>query len=137
MLRLLTKTPLLLGLLAATFDAKAFSLLGPYAIKGGNVWQVDRIGYNLPGDIGGPMNAAAGEEYRWNTPNVFYVYDAPFFYFFGTRGMEETEKAIQILNDLPPASQLNVDDYPMTTERINFRAAAIGLSDVKSWTLNI
>src|SRR5205814_3712660 len=41
------------------------------------------------------------------------------------------------LNDLPPASQLNVDDYPMTTERINFRAAAIGLSDVKSWTLNI
>src|SRR5881396_2740487 len=121
MLRLLTKTALLLGLLAATFDAKAFSLLGPYAIKGGNVWQVERIGYNLPGDIGGPMNAAAGEEYRWNTPNLFYAYDAAFLDFFGTRGREEVEKAVKIINDLPLASVLNVDDYPMTTERINFR----------------
>ena len=40
--------------------AHAFSLLGPYAIAGGNVWQVERIGYNLGGDIGGPMNVAAG-----------------------------------------------------------------------------
>jgi len=115
--------------------AHAFSLLGPFAIAGGNVWQVERIGYNLPGDIGGPMNAAAGEEYRWNTPNIFYAYDAPFLDFFGTRGREEVEKAIKIINDLPPALLLNVDDYPMTTERINFRAAALGLWDLKSSAL--
>ena len=138
MLRSLTKILLLVGLLEPAFRGNAFSLLGPYGINAndGAVWQVLRIGYNEPGDIGGPMNAAAGEEYRWNTPNVFYAYDAPFLNFFGTRGVEEAEKAIKILNDLPPASQLNVDDYPFTAERINFRAAALGLQDVKSWTLS-
>src|SRR5881396_1135079 len=98
-------------------QANAFSLLGPYAIAGGNVWQVERLGYNIDGDIGGPMNVAAGEEYRWNTKIVVYGYDAPFLDFFGTRGMQEVEKAVKIINDLPPASTLNVDDYPMTTER--------------------
>ena len=119
-------------------QARAFSLLGPYAINAndGAVWQVLRIGYNEPGDIGGPMIASPNESYRWNTPNVFYAYDRSFLLFFGTRGMQEVEKAIKILNDLPPASQLNVDDYPMTAERINFRAAALGLQDVKSWTLS-
>jgi hypothetical protein len=118
-------------------QANAFSLLGPYAIAGGAVWQVERIGYNLPGDIGGPMNAAAGEEYRWNTKIAVYGYDAPFLDFFGTRGMQEVEKAVQIINDLPLASVLNVDDYPMTTERINFRAAAVGLLDLKSSALSL
>src|SRR5438132_14074412 len=83
--------------------AHAFSLLGPYAIAGGNVWQVERLGYNLGGDIGGPMNAADGEEYRWNRPKIFYAYDAPVLDFFGTRGGEEVEKAVKIINDLPPA----------------------------------
>ena len=64
---------LLLGGLMS--QSHAFSLVGPYAIAGGDVWQVQRIGYNLGGDIGGPMNVAAGEEYRWNTPNLFYAYD--------------------------------------------------------------
>src|SRR5437763_8996559 len=116
MVRLLTKTLLLLALLGANFGAKAFSLLGPYGINAndGAVWQVLRIGYNEPGDIGGPMIASPNESYRWNTPNVFYAYDRSFLLFFGTRGMQEVEKAIKILNDLPPASQLNVDDYPMT-----------------------
>jgi len=120
-------------------QARAFSLLGPYAINanGGAVWQVERIGYNLPGDIGGPMNAPAGEEYRWNTPNVYYAYDAAFLNFFGTRGVQEVEKAVKALNDLPVASLLNVDDYPMTSERVNFRAGALGLHDLKSWTMSL
>ena len=117
--------------------AHAFSLIGPYAIAGGDVWQVIRLGYNEPPDIGGPMNVAAGEEYRWNTPDIFYAYDAPFLDFFGTRGMEEVEKAVKIINDLPPASLLNVNDYPMTGERINFRAAALGLWDLRSTALSL
>ena len=72
------------------------------------------------GDIGGPMIASPNESYRLNTPNVFYAYDRSFLLFFGTRGMQEVEKAIKILNDLPPASQLNVDDYPMTAERRSY-----------------
>ncbi len=123
-------------LFSGAWRGNAFSLLGPYAIDAnGAVWQILRIGFNEPGDIGGPMNAAAGEEYRWNTPNVYYAYDAPFLTFFGSKGVEEIEKAIKIVNDLPPASQLNVDDYPMTAERSNFRAAALGLMDVKSVAL--
>src|SRR6266516_1836777 len=120
MVRLFAKTLFAGALLVVAGRAHAFSLLGPYAIAGGNVWQTARIGYNEPGDTGGPMNAAAGEEYRWNTPNVFYAYDAAFLSYFRTRGVEEVEKAVKIVNDLPASSLLNVDDYPLTTERINF-----------------
>src|SRR6266850_4322165 len=133
----LTRLSGLLLLAGLMSQAHAFSLLGPYAIKGGNVWQIPRLGYNLPGDIGGPMNAAAGEEYRWNTKVLVYAYDTAFLDFFGTRGVEEIEKAVKIINDLPSASVLNVDDYPMTTERINFRAAALGLWDLKSTALAV
>lgn len=123
----------LIGLLTVTDPTvHAFTPIGPFAITDGAVWQVERIGYQLPGDIGGPMNAAAGEEYRWNTKMIVYAYDAPFFDFFGTRGMEEVEKAIKIFNDLPAASAINVDDYPMRAEQANFRAAALGLMDLKS-----
>jgi len=121
----------------AVSQGHAFSLLGPYAIKGGNVWQVPRLGYNLPGDIGGPMNVAAGEEYRWNIRTVYYTYDRAFLDFFGTRGMREVEKAVQIINNLPPASVLNVDDYPNTAERINYQAGALGLIDLKSVALGV
>lgn len=136
MARLFATTFLLLAA-GLTSQLQAFSLLGPFAVDAnGQVWQVTRIGYNQPGDIGGPMNAAAGEEYRWNTPNIFYAYDDSFLAFFGMRGVEEVEKAIKILNDLPPASVLDVNAYPMTAERVNYRAAALGISDLKSWTLS-
>jgi hypothetical protein len=135
MLRLLTTVTALIGVFGLVSQGFAFSLLGPFAITGGTVWQTPRIGYNLPsqigGDIGGPMNAAAEGGYRWNTKIVVYAYDAAFLNFFGVRGMQEVEKAIKILNDLPPASQLNVDDYPMTAERVHPRASALGIIDVK------
>ena len=137
MLRSLFSRVSLLIMFVGVSQGRAFSLLGPYAIKGGTVWQVQRLGYNLPGDIGGPMNVAAGEEYRWNVKNVYYTYDRAFLDFFGTRGLQEVEKAIQILNNLPPASALNVDDYPMTTERINYQAGALGLIDLKSVALGV
>ena len=137
MVRLFAKTLFAGALLVVAVRAHAFSLLGPYAIAGGNVWQVARIGYNEPPDVGGPMSAAAGEEYRWNTPNVFYAYDAAFLAFYRTRGAQEIEKAVKIINDLPPASLLNIDDYPLTGERINFRAAALGLLDLRSIALSL
>ena len=135
MLRISTKILSVAAVIGTAVQGLAFSLMGPFAQTDGNVWQVPRIGYNLPGDIGGPMNAIAGEEYRWNTKVIVYAYDAPFFDFFGTRGEQEMEKMVQIINDLPAASQLNVDDYPMRSEHINFRAAALGLMDLKSVAL--
>ena len=135
MFRLLTRLVVLVGVMGFVSRAFAFSLLGPYGIEdlGGTVWQVPRIGYNLPGDIGGPMNVT--EEYRWNVPVIYYAFDAAFLDFFGTRGVQEIEKAIKIFNDLPPASTLNVDTYPMTAERLNARASALGLMDLKSMAL--
>src|SRR5437763_2750568 len=127
MLRSLFSRVSLLIMLVGVSRGHAFSGLGAYAIKGGIVWQVPRLGYNLPGDIGGPMNVAAGEEYRGNVKNVYYTYDRAFLDFFGTRGLQEVEKAVQIINNLPPASILNVDDYPMTAERINHQAGALVL----------
>ena len=67
MLRISTKILSVAAVIGTAVQGLAFSLMGPFAQTDGNVWQVPRIGYNLPGDIGGPMNAIAGEEYRWNT----------------------------------------------------------------------
>src|SRR6266487_708950 len=67
----------------------SFSLLGPYA-----PWQVTPIGYNLPGDIGGPMRLSDG--YRWNVPVITYGFDPSFIGYFGTNGIAAVEAAFQI-----------------------------------------
>jgi hypothetical protein len=138
MLRLLKKSLLLLLVLAGMDQARAFSLLGPYAAdSGGGVWQIFTIGYNLPGDIGGPMNL--GEEYRWNAPSVTYAFDESFLNYFGTNGVVAVEQAIKILNNVPAASALSagLSEYPMDTRRFNYQAEALFLYDVKSWALSV
>ena len=64
----------------AARSTQAFSLLGPY-----KTWQVQAIGYNLPGDIGGPMTLSEG--YRWNVPTIYYAFDQSFIAYFGSNGM--------------------------------------------------
>lgn len=54
------------------------------------------------GNIGGPM--ALGEEYRWNMPIITYGFDKSFLDYFGRPGVDAVEAAIQVINDLPPAS---------------------------------
>src|SRR5438034_7465699 len=111
--------------------AQAFTLLGPRAN-----WQTIRLGYFLNSPvIGGPMNIA--EEYRWNVPVVYYGFTPEFLTYFGQHGADEVEKAIKFLNDLPPASQLNIDDYPLSSQRLNYRAQALVLVDVKSEALSM
>lgn len=104
---------------------KAFSLLGAPAS-----WQTEVIGYD-PGQ--GPHNL--GREYRLNVPRLFYAFDESFLNYFGQRGVEEVEKAIKILNDLPPVSEIDIDDYPLYATRVNHRAEAAQLTDLKSQTL--
>ena len=110
------------------FHARAFSLLGPY-----ESWMTPTNGFQLVGDIGGPMNL--GEGYRWNVPVVTYAFDPTFVNFFGSNGVAAVESAIQILNDLPPASQIDPSTYPLDTRSENFTALAGGLIDLKSETL--
>lgn len=118
----------------------AFTLLGPSA-----AWMTPSIGYGDPnpdpdvgggtgGSVGGPMNL--GEEFRWNIPTVYYAFSPSFKEYFGARGIEEVEKAIKILNDLPSMDSLNVNDYPLSSQRMNYQAQALGLLDVKSFMLS-
>lgn len=124
------KTILRMTLVLSLFtgSARAFSLLGPY-----DTWMQSNNGFQLPGDIGGPVNL--GEEYRWNVPVLTYAFDESFLDYFGSNGVWAVEQAIQVLNDLPPASLLDPASYPTETAHWNYKAQALNLTDLKSKTL--
>jgi hypothetical protein len=128
-------------MLAAVNSVSAFSLLGPLTAE---PWQQEVIGYQADGnelfyflDVGGPMNLA--EEYRWNTPILYYAFDAPFLDYFGTNGVGAVEQAIAILNDVTNVSLYSsqLTEFPFDSTRFNFRAAALFLLDMKSQTLSL
>ena len=105
-----------------------FALLGPFA-----TWMEETNGLPQLGDIGGPMDIGSG--YRWNVPMVTYGFDQSFLDYFGAKGVAAVESAIQILNDLPSASDIVLTNYPLNTEFINYQAQAQNLYDLKSATL--
>jgi len=108
----------------------AFTLAGPLA-----PWQTTQLGYALNNtSFGGPVSI--GEEYRWNVPVVYYSYSPDFLSYFGQTGVNEVEKAVKFLNDLPSLSSININDYPLNSQRINHRANALFLLDVKSFALS-
>ncbi|MSU04246.1 MAG: hypothetical protein EXS23_03280 [Pedosphaera sp.] len=117
-------------------QAKAFSLAGPL-----EAWQVINLGYAKPTDVAaadfvGPKNI--GEEYRWDSPILVYAFDPSFIAYFGQAGVDAIEMAIKVLNDLPAFSGLSQEltEYPLDTRRFNYRALALGIRDMKSWTLS-
>lgn len=124
---------LLLPLLLAVGlqQACAFSLLGPLA-----TWMDQMRGFQPTSadQPGGPMNI--GEDYRWNIPVVTYGYSPAFLTFFGSDGVRNVDQAVQIINDLPPASQIDLTKYPLNTTRVNYQASALYLTDLKSTTLS-
>ena len=111
-------------------NALAFSLLGPV-----QPWMQTTNGVILPGDIGGPM--CISNEYRWNVPVVTYGFDQSFLDYFGTNGVAAVESAIQILNNLPPASQIVLTNYPLDSQPVNYVARAQSFYDLKSETLSL
>jgi hypothetical protein len=111
-------------------DARAFALLGPV-----QPWMQTTNGVIYPGDIGGPM--CISNEYRWNVPVVTYGFDQSFMDYFGTNGVAAVESAIQILNNLRPASQIVLTNYPFDSQQLNFEARAQSLYDLKSQTLKL
>lgn len=112
----------------------AFSLLGPRP-----PWQTTRIDYQPPApgtrSIGGSMNI--NEEFRWNVPILFYGYSPEFLSYFGQKGVEAIEEAVAIMKDLPSMETVNLDDYQLESSRINLRAQALGLTDIKSAALSL
>lgn len=112
-------------------SAFGFVLLGP--VNEG--YQTTTLGYNFAGDIGAPKNI--GEEYRWNTPVVYYAFDQGFYDYFGSNGVYAVDQAFGILNALTntPYSSLDLDQFPLESYRINSRAASLNLYDVKTEAL--
>ena len=125
---LLARVLLLIALAVAVPAGRAFSLMGTF-----DTWQTVELGYQLGTDLGGPMNL--GEEYRLNVPMLTYGFDESFLNYFGTKGVEEIEKALQTFNDLPAFSKMSAElsEYPLDTRRINHRASALYLYDLRSY----
>jgi hypothetical protein len=111
-------------------NAGAFALLGPYAS-----WMDQAKSYQQPGDIGGPMNINEG--YRWNVPVITYGFDRSFLDYFGSNGVTSVEAAIQTLNQLPPASVINLTNFPADAWRVNYQGQALALFDLKSTVLSL
>ena len=89
-----------------------------------------------------------GEEYRWNSPVVTYSYDESFLNYFGSNGVVAVEKAMGILNAIPPASSImttyppsssdgnnNLWHYPTRPDRFHARAYNDRVLDIKSYAL--
>src|SRR5277367_6213123 len=111
------------ALLLPAIPARAFALLGPFEswMQSSNDFSpAFDYWYVSPGHIGGPMCISNG--YRWNVPVVTYGFDQSFLNFFGTNGVAAVEGAIQILNDLPPASGVVLTNYPDFSQQINAQA---------------
>ena len=132
------------GMLAVTAvtSASAFALYGPTPPPAPDAaWQTEEIGYQeVPadgyygGDIGTPRKLT--EEYRWNTPIVYYAFDSAFLNYFGSNGVYAVEQAVALINGLTNASDIDLNAIPTDTTRFNFLASSIGLVDLKSHTLS-
>ncbi len=89
-------------------------------------------------DLGGSKNL--GDEFRLNTPIITYAIDSSFYDYFGANGAKAIDQAMAILNRLPPVSSTSSDLSAFLTEgnqRINQRAQALQLIDLKSTVLSI
>lgn len=126
--KILATSLVLTGLFQLAPSSFGFALLGPFA-----PWMAETNGFRRTGDIGGPMNH--GEEYRWNVPVVTYTFDESFLDYFGSNGVAAVESAINTLNSLPSASQINPSNYPPEVTQINYHAQSQGLIDLESETL--
>ncbi len=119
----------ILPLLTVVEQAFGFTLNGPKP-----PWQTPRLGYPAPA-IDGPMNL--NEEYRWNIPTIHYGYSAGFLSYFGQDGVDAIEEAVEIVNDLPALDGVDLNDYQTDSGRMNLRAQALGLRDIKSTALSL
>lgn len=130
--KILVLSGLLMGSLST---ANAFSLLGPVSV---DTWQVPEIGYMLTGrgvDKGAPKNL--GEEYRWNTPILYYSFDQSFLDYFGSNGVRAVSQAFNVFNALTNASAVKLPTVPVAVKKQNYRAQAAQLLDLKSETMGM
>ena len=80
---------------------------------------------------------AINEEYRWNVPVVTYAFDQSFLEYFGSNGVAAVEQAIGVINDLPPASSVDLTNFPLNSRRFNQLAGTQYQYDLKTATLGL
>ncbi|HTX20891.1 MAG TPA: Ig domain-containing protein [Candidatus Aquilonibacter sp.] len=116
--------------------AWGFSNGGPIG-NAGDAWQTPVIDYGVGGDIMAPKNI--GEEYRRNTPVMYYGYDANFLDYFGTNGMAAVDGAFTIMNNLSnvDAYSPSLSEFPQDSQDYNLTAQALELTDLKSSVLGL
>jgi hypothetical protein len=126
----------MLLLVLAAQTSWAYSLGGPIG-NGGDAWQVPIIGYGLGGDLNAPKNL--GEEYRRNTPVMYYAYNANFLDYFGPEGTNAVDSAFAVLNSLTNVDKYSkaLSEFSTETRHVNFQAQALGLIDLKTETLGL
>jgi hypothetical protein len=99
-----------------------------------------QIGYNVGGGEPGTPKSLH-DEYRRNTPVVYYAADLSFMQSFrgpnGDEGIREVDKAFAMYNSVGKVSQLDINDYPEDSRRVNFQANALQLSDLKSTIMGL
>lgn len=122
---------LLLALCLTTAGGRlhAFSLLGPF-----QPWMTPELGFRYHGRLGGPVNI--GEGYRWNVPVVTYGFDQSFLAYFSSNGVAAVEQAIQMLNTLPSAADLDPDSFQQNSIFFHPMAADLTLIDLRSSTIS-
>lgn len=145
MQRFLKIVMMLVALAAGTQLSHGFALLGPF-----ETYQVAALGYGwdvyfqgTPGgvvgysDLGGPHNIA--EEFRRNTPVLYYAFDDNFLEYFGSNGVAAVDQAFAIMNSLTNVSMYSPDlsEFPLQSQRLNYEAQNLALTDVKSLTLHL
>jgi hypothetical protein len=129
-----------LWLLASGLQSSwAFSLGGPFPPNANSPdgWEQPVIGYQLGGDINTPKNI--GEEYRRNTPVMYWTFDANFAGYFGSNGVVALRGAYAALNALTNADNYSqsLSEFPTESRHQNYKAQTLGLLDLKSWTLSM
>lgn len=138
-------------MILAADKAFGFALSGPLPTSaGGEPWQVVTIGYAVGNvqagqtgsptfyqDIAGPHNIS--EEYRRNTPYLYYAYDANFLGFFGSAGTTNCDAAFGVFNALTNVSSYSpaLGEFPPNSQSLNNSAQSLYLTDLKSTTMHL
>jgi hypothetical protein len=125
------------ALLASAVNVSlGFSLIGP----NNEPYQVPDLGYNPVGRDPLPIAPKnLGEEYRRNTPVMYYSFDANFLDYFGSNGVYAVDQAFGVFNSLTNFSSYSCDlsEFAFNSVRQNFLAESLLMIDLKAFTMNL
>jgi hypothetical protein len=138
MVRILQQFAWTMVLMASLLPAAAFVPLGP----NNEAYQAPVIGYNPNINLGDDLPTgpkAIGEEYRRNTPVLYYSFDQNFLDYFGSNGVAAVDAAVAILNGITNVSSYSADlsEISLEAQRVNGLAATLGIDDLKSYALHM